>query len=1300
MYGKRYIKLEKEQKMKSRKVLTILLSLAIMLTFMPTMAFAVTPSVDTPDELTKCTYTVSDGSAQKAESISEAMDKVYEDGTVTVEGTVNNDISIPYGTDFNLDLTGATLAEGVEVTTSVDNTCLVNKGGLYVYHDEHNYNSAEATASKQTGWGNVVLYCANGHEHPEVATAQGHQIPSTSDKYDLYQIDEYNSSWQGANGAYRVFNTFSDAISPTNAEDLAMIEALTWEVSKDQPDVYTLGTVDYVKDGNNVAVKDSEGKTQFFATYRKNGEIVLDEKTGKAVTLTDYVVKSSVVRYQPTVDSYGTTRYSLEFVLPDGTKEVRNNVEAIDIDPLAPKKTSAAIQYLFKDADGNEFWGDYNDEKVTQATGGFTAPFTYVTFNGNVATQSKSYTDGAVKYNLVMAEDGNLTYRIKYGTDKSGYYEYGDPAQTTLDTTGTPGSDATKVYGCGKKFYLYNAVTGSYESGTNINHYSFNVLGVTINSKHEYALRGTWAEEFKEDPDPTHKASHSEMGYAYAKCQYCDYKAGTKTDGSSPSYTYAQIIPKLTDHKFKKDANDKVIEKTVAPTCTDYGFTYRICTTNDGNWIPGNGTYSYTLALDDEEDGKTYTFKSKTGFEENEHPVLVEGTVKDKIAHKYYVVNEDPTWGFDLYLTNEGTETTEVTTHPVETAAKVELTQRCMLEPSSTENQKYVYHQLTFAQYKKRVDPTAVVRADGTMYKDGKTHVFNAIGDSITEGKDCTKLNKVLYTVKGVTKSDGSTPITQEIDSQYGGPHTYTNTVTFSKDGKTASVTQQCTVCTTSNTHVDKNGNKRKQYKEAVVKSKDNEDGSTTYTATVEGLELTNNTKTVFDLTKAEVVINEGKELDLNTLPTDTTAKAKAFKKLVAVSINGAALDSDLYYLSPATPVVGVNTIQVVPAEDSTAVGTAKGTVKCIQPEKLWANKVTVKDDGKVLESVDVNRPYNKKTVEVEASEAVLFDQRKAKVDGVTIQLAFADSEEVSKASFDESALDYYLDKLEFTEVCDVVVFAKLSKEGFTTTYQPIATVKITKANVNVAIDDFTMTEGEDPDVIMAITGNDTAEKSDFTVQSYGGQALKDLKPGTYRLAVLADNYTVTMQYDPGRYGSVTVLAKGGLTPDEEAKAAAEAADKALGDAAKITTAGYTADSVKAVKEAEAALRAVLAKEPAASTEEIKTATAALNDAIAKAVPIKANDMKVKVKKTIKTKTSKKKVVKKAVKVSGAEGAVTIKKANKAGGKKIVVKNNGKVIVKKGLKKGTYKVKVKVTAAGDATHKAKTVNKTIKVIVK
>ncbi len=73
--------------------------------------------------------------------------------------------------------------------------------------------------------------------------------------------------------------------------------------------------------------------------------------------------------------------------------------------------------------------------------------------------------------------------------------------------------------------------------------------------------------------------------------------------------------------------------------------------------------------------------------------------------------------------------------------------------------------------------------------------------------------------------------------------------------------------------------------------------------------------------------------------------------------------------------------------------------------------------------------------------------------------------------------------------------------------------------------------------------------------------------------------------------------------------------------------------------------------------------------------------------------------------VTKAQGKVTYKlsiaKKNKKNFKKYFkVAKNGKITVKKGLKKGTYKVKIKVTAAGNSKYNKATKTITIKVKVK
>ena len=92
----------------------------------------------------------------------------------------------------------------------------------------------------------------------------------------------------------------------------------------------------------------------------------------------------------------------------------------------------------------------------------------------------------------------------------------------------------------------------------------------------------------------------------------------------------------------------------------------------------------------------------------------------------------------------------------------------------------------------------------------------------------------------------------------------------------------------------------------------------------------------------------------------------------------------------------------------------------------------------------------------------------------------------------------------------------------------------------------------------------------------------------------------------------------------------------------------------------------------------------------AKTVTVKYKQLK---KKTQTVKRSK------AISISGAKGTVTYVKAS--GNKKISVnKKTGKITVRKKLKKGTYKLKVKVKAAGNSRYKSVTKKVTVKIKVK
>ena len=98
----------------------------------------------------------------------------------------------------------------------------------------------------------------------------------------------------------------------------------------------------------------------------------------------------------------------------------------------------------------------------------------------------------------------------------------------------------------------------------------------------------------------------------------------------------------------------------------------------------------------------------------------------------------------------------------------------------------------------------------------------------------------------------------------------------------------------------------------------------------------------------------------------------------------------------------------------------------------------------------------------------------------------------------------------------------------------------------------------------------------------------------------------------------------------------------------------------------------------------------------------KGKSVKLKKKKLKKKKQTIKKA--KAYKISKAKGKLTYKKAGiskkKYSKKFTVAKKTGLITVKKGVKKGTYKLKVKVTAAGNNNYKKLTRTVTVKIKVK
>ena len=132
--------------------------------------------------------------------------------------------------------------------------------------------------------------------------------------------------------------------------------------------------------------------------------------------------------------------------------------------------------------------------------------------------------------------------------------------------------------------------------------------------------------------------------------------------------------------------------------------------------------------------------------------------------------------------------------------------------------------------------------------------------------------------------------------------------------------------------------------------------------------------------------------------------------------------------------------------------------------------------------------------------------------------------------------------------------------------------------------------------------------------------------------------------------------------------------------------------------------KGVVTKKATPTSTGIKTYTCTVcGETKTEAVPkLKKLSNTVKVKaKAINANSKKNTSVKKAkaFSISKAQGKITFKQVTK--NKKIVVSKTGNVTVKKGLKKGKiYKIKVKVTAAGNTKYMAKTVPVTLKIKIK
>jgi hypothetical protein len=572
---------------------------------------------------------------------------------------------------------------------------------------------------------------------------------------------------------------------------------------------------------------------------------------------------------------------------------------------------------------------------------------------------------------------------------------------------------------------------------------------------------------------------------------------------------------------------------------------------------------------------------------------------------------------------------------------------------------------------------------------DTLTDKYNAI-EIVKEakGKDCNTEAKTTYTVKGIKDRTGAA-ITLPVAGGPKGDHVLeVKNFNWSSDFEAATVITKCTF-------KDCPEHDKTFTKEAEVTKATDTTGLTTFTAKYGDA---SESKKIYSLKGAKVTYDTSKITDGNLVLGVTGAAAQTPE--VTVTLNGTVIDNSQLAetwsyrnqtvgLSVAWNADGVFEDGVTKTTDTVAADTFKVAAK----STFSAPTVTVKKGD--VTATGTNRVYNG-TYDPSVKWSVVATTT---VKGATVKYAVVSEEPKDQAAID--ALNYDL-----TEVNDIkdfgthYVYAQLSADGYTNYSYRAATITIGKMIVDASIDNFSMKQGETPSFNVVFTERATGkvvtvDPSEYKVTSAGGQELNALLPGDYHLLVTSDNYEVHTAYAEGRVNTVTVLTKEGKTVDQDAADTNKAADYALADANALKASAYTAASYAKVEDATKALKNAILN---GSTEDIKAATKNLNDAIEGLVKMKTNPMTVKTK-TVKAKAKSTVKNKTGLIVKDAKGTKTFTKVS--GNSKIKVnKTTGKITVYKGLKAGkSYKVKIKVKAAGTDLYKAKTVTKVVTVKV-
>jgi hypothetical protein len=637
---------------------------------------------------------------------------------------------------------------------------------------------------------------------------------------------------------------------------------------------------------------------------------------------------------------------------------------------------------------------------------------------------------------------------------------------------------------------------------------------------HTFETVTTWMASYTEFQAP----SHTQHGYAVVECDCGHYDSGyaaNPTDLTTAipgGKTYKNIIqiPKTTDHVLEMDGSAAKVY-TYEANCQHGGFSYNVCKANDNGWVASsdNSYYEYVLTLNKSKSqsakfravvgdtvvGSGGTKKAVTIYNElgdkinagqtsatvpqaiEWHPIFVSGSLTAKGDHITQITpTKFGTWTH-YYTDASGNPQQD---NDLSDALKTDDVSwavsglPCLV--CNTPGISYTYHKRDAVTTGDSPDPLDEGSTDTYTQGDGTIFTkYGAISLSCEDGADCTRQSELTWTVNGLMTTANRPVKTSVTSTKYYGPHTYTNKVNFADNG-TATVVQYCTKCGGNTNRVDFEGNKGSQIKNATVTSVENPDGSTTYTATLEGYELTDNTRTVFDLSKATVVINKGEDIDLGTLTkTGNNYYVSQLKtlKMIEVKIGDAVIPRDNYNLTVndgtvenSALILGNNKITVVP-NATNYINKVSVMVNCYESGKVALSSWSI--DGVDRNSVDYLKKFeysgkphtlvatpmdgsSHATIDATTKYAVLYkpvDDNGADVAGAAWR--YVDTDEKAILMSDDTTINinklvFSFDSVDLTQAGHYYVYAQFEAEGFATFKGFVEEVTILKYDTDASL--------------------------------------------------------------------------------------------------------------------------------------------------------------------------------------------------------------------------------------------------------